>query len=407
MVVEKTMEQMLRESHLKVCGKFLRQERNRKVMSVSRIIILEHILPTTEMLVYHLAKAGADVFSIVAKPYSIDPIVLARLQANGFSVLQKSYDDLENTKILDNLLRSAIEQSRKDKRKILIVDVGGYFAIPLSRLKSDDIEHIAGVVEDTTFGHNRYLLEAKNIGVPIISVARSRLKEIEAHFVGRDAVQAVAGITREIGEPITGKNAVVIGYGMIGKNVARSLSAYDLRVSVYDIRDHRNLKAFMMGFRVHKKAELIRTADIVFSATGWSSHPIAEQRVPGLSIDEILDRLNDNAMLVSVGSKDNEFDIKQLKELAQDKRNIGDHIVRYTLPNKKVVYVIRDGTAVNFHLPSIPTGVLDLVFAEIVLALIFFHKRRRAYPMGVVNVVEDRYWSQIAKDWLRFFNYQP
>lgn len=400
------MKNLIQNSQLKVCASFLRQDRNRKALRESRVIILEHILPTTEMLVYHLAEAGAEVFSIVAKPYSIDQKVLSRIESNGFSILQHSYDELEETQILDDLLKKAIEASRNDSRRIMIVDIGGYFAKPVSRLSEDEYKYIAGIVEDTTFGHNRYVSEAPDIKVPIISVARSRLKEIEAHFVGRDAVQALDGITRDIGESITGKHAVVIGYGMIGKNVARSLRAYDLRVSVYDIRDHRNLKAFMMGFRVHKKTELIRTADIVFSATGWSSHIVEEQRRPGLSIDDILERVKDNAILVSVGSKDNEFDIKRLKELAQDKKEVGKHVVRYKLPNKKSVFVVKDGTAVNFLLPSIPVGILDLVFAEIVLALIFLLKRRKAYPVGKVSVVEERYWSQISKDWLRFSNYQ-
>jgi adenosylhomocysteinase len=269
-------------------------------------------------------------------------------------------------------------------------------------IKAENTPYCAGVVEDTTFGHNRYLAVADSISVPIVSVARSRLKEIEAHFVGRDAVNAVDLIMRDMGESITGAHAVVLGYGMIGKNVARSLSASDLRVSVYDIRDHRNLKAFMMGFRVNKKAELIRSADIVFAATGWSSFPDENKRRPALSADEILDQLSDNAVLVSVGSKDNEFDIQRLDELAAQKEQVHERVVRYTLPNKNVVHVIKDGTAVNFILPSIPVEILDLVFSEIVLAAIFLLKTPETFTLNHVNSVNERYLSHIAKDWLRF-----
>lgn len=404
--MKENISEMLRTSQLKVCGSYLRQERNKLVLRDSRVIILEHILPTTEMLVYHLIDAGAEIFAIVAKPYSIDSSVLKRLKENEFRLIENSYAELENTSILQDLLKEAINLSKNDNKKILIVDVVGYFSIPLTQLTPGDENHFAGVVEDTTFGHNRYLSTASKIPIPIISVARSRLKEIEAHFVGRDGVQALDQISRKLGISITGKHAVVIGYGMIGKNVARSLRAHDMRASVYDIRDHRNLKAFMMGFNVNKKAELLRTADIVYAATGWSSYPEPEMRKPALSIDDILDRVKNNAILVSVGSKNNEFDMERLVELAQYSKQLGHDTVRYKLPNDKVINVVKEGTAVNFILPSIPVGILDLVFAEIVLSLIFLLKKTGDFQMGVVNITEEKYLSFISKDWLRFTNVQ-
>lgn len=389
-------------SKLRVCAHYLRQNRNRKAMRTSRIILLEHMLPTTEALIYLLANAGGDIHSIIAKPYSIDEDVISRLTSNGFKVIRSSYDDLENTSILDDLLNEAIKLTQADGKKILIFEVGGYFAKPLSQLEKINRQHFYGVVEDTTFGHNRYRNLVANIPVPVVSVARSRLKEIEAIFVGRDAVQATDLVLREVGESITGRNAVVIGYGMIGKNIARALRAADLTVSVYDIRDHRNLRAFMMGFNVNKKVELIRTADFVFAATGWSATTVITR--PALSKYEILDHLKDNSILVSVGSKDNEFDIRGLRQLAELENQISAKIIEYKLPNKKSVSVIKDGTAVNFLLPSIAVEVLDLVFSEVVLAGILLMKNPNDYPSRQVNVVDEKHWSEIAKNWLRFVN---
>ncbi|RLG20452.1 hypothetical protein DRN74_05455 [Candidatus Micrarchaeota archaeon] len=56
-----------------------------------RIIILEHILPTPEALIYNLAEAGADIHAIIAKPYFINAEVLQRLRNAGFYVLESSY----------------------------------------------------------------------------------------------------------------------------------------------------------------------------------------------------------------------------------------------------------------------------------------------------------------------------
>ena len=394
----------IENTKLRVCASFLREKRNLRVIRNCRLILLEHILPTTESLIYLLAEAGADIHTIVAKPYSVDHNVLERLKQYNFSILQnKSYEELETTNVLDDLLSNAVRKSQQDGRKILIFEVGGYFARPLTRVRKSKSEYFVGVVEDTTFGHNRYFDEIERINVPVISVDRSRLKEIEAHFVGRDAVSALEMVMRRIGESITGRHVVVIGYGMIGKNVARCLDAADLNVSVYDIRDHRNLKAFMMGFNVHKKAELLRKADIVFAATGWSAYRRA-QRQPAVSKDEILERLKNNAMLVSVGSKDNEFDMKRLKELATSKKAIGNDVIKYTLPSNNNVLVVKDGTAVNFLLPSIPTEILDLVFAEVLLSGILLMKNPSEYNLGHVHQIDQKYWNYIAKDWLRFVN---
>jgi len=397
---------------LRVCANYLREDRNKKTLSHARLIILEHLLPTTEELIYLLHEAGADIFQIIAKPYSIDEHVASRLNERGYPVLRESYENLERTALLDDLLRKAVAASQNDDKKILIIDVGGYFAVPLNRLRKDDTKYFAGAVEDTTLGHNRYLVDINSIPVPVVSVARSRLKEIEAQFVGIDAVHAVDTVLRKLGVSMTGRHAVVIGYGMIGKNVARSLKANDLNVSVYDVRDHRNLSAFMKGFGVDKKARLLQHADIVFAATGWSTSLSvidAERgiplRKPALSKQEILECLNDDVILASVGSKDNEFDMISLKELAVTKpEDISKEITKYKLADGDSVFVVKGGTAVNFLEPSIPIEVLDLVFSEILLAAIFLLKTPDKYPVGTLHPVPEKYWSYIAKDWMRFAN---
>lgn len=397
---------------LRVCASYLREERNRIAMAQARVVILEHILPTTEAFIHQLHEAGAEVFAVVAKPYSIDDHVARRLEQAGHRLERKSYAELEDSRFLDELLAAAVKRSELDSRRIIIVDVGGYFAAPLTRLTQDASVHLAGAVEDTTFGHNRYLTQVASIKMPVISVARSALKEMEAHFVGRDAVHAVDSVLRGLGVSMTGRHAVVIGYGMIGRSVARALQAHDLNVSVYDVRDHRNLEAFMSGFNVDKKARLLRSADIVFAATGWSaslavidSHTGDLVRVPAVSKQEILEFLSDNVVLASVGSKDNEFDMVAIRELSVEPPNeLGPHIRKYKLPNGDAVWVIKEGTAVNFLEPSIPVEVLDLVFSEILLAMIFLLKVPNQYPAGSLHAVPEKYVSYIAKDWLRFSN---
>jgi adenosylhomocysteinase len=199
----------LENSQLRVCGKWLRQERNKSVIAKTRFILLQHILPTTEELVNLLREAGGEIFSVFAKPYSIDHDVLSRMRASGVDIIEKSYAELEETDFLDRHLGEAVAKSKHDGKRVVILEVGGYFAKPLTRLDANAAEHIAGVVEDTTFGHNRYLGLAASIPVPVVSVARSELKEIEARFVGQDAVIAMDYVLRLLGVSITNRKALV------------------------------------------------------------------------------------------------------------------------------------------------------------------------------------------------------
>ncbi len=383
----------LENTQLRVLRKYAKESRNRNALAKTRLILLQHVLPTTEDWIGHLIEGGAEVFSVLAKPYSIDERVLGRLGLTGLTIIRKSYDDLETTDFLDQHLIEAEELSQRDGKQIVILEVGGYFAQPLSRQKEGTTPHLLGAVEDTTFGHNRYLALANKIRIPVFSVARSPLKQIEARFVGRDAVAAVDLLLRAIGVSISGRNALVIGYGMVGTNVARTLQSYDLNVHVYDIKDHCNLRGFIDGFHIHKKRKLLESADIIFLATGSQA----------LSFEEI-EECKNNVILVSVGSKNTEFDITSIKEQAIRSTHLGPEIVKYTLPNSKHVMVVKDGTAVNFSFPSLPSEVIDLVFTEITLCLMLLLKRRNQYTPGVVHMVPEKYLSEISKDWLRFVN---
>ncbi|MCB1897429.1 MAG: hypothetical protein KDF95_19485 [Rhodocyclaceae bacterium] len=139
---------------LRVFRKFSHEDRNSSVLSKSRFIVLEHLLPTTLEMINLLRAVGADIFAVVAKPYSINADVLRELESNGINVIKESYETLETTPILTSLLRDAIEACANDNRRMVILDVGGYFAKPLVDLstKKSIGKHLAGVVEDTTFG---------------------------------------------------------------------------------------------------------------------------------------------------------------------------------------------------------------------------------------------------------------
>ncbi|VTS70083.1 NAD(P)-dependent oxidoreductase [Streptococcus australis] len=388
------------DNQLKVCGKYLKQQRNRKLFEKARIIILEHILETTENLIKLLEESGAEIFSVIAKPYSIDQSVLKRLLKKKYSIINEDYKILEETDILYKLLKNATKKSETDGKEIIIIDVGGYFLSHLMRLNDEcpDLARvIKGVIEDTTFGHNRYLKEIESFQYPIFSVARSPLKEIEARFVGRDIVNATEQILRKSGILMSGRKALVVGYGMIGKNIALNLRRNDMDVYVYDSSDEKNLHAFIDGYKIHKRHALLPKVDIIFFATG---NPNGAFTVKDMNI------CKNGVILVSGGSKNTEFDIDSLIEETVEKPfKINKHMLKYKLDVAKDILVLNNGTAVNFILPTLPTELLDIVFAEIVVCACKLLKHDRdKYPVGVIHSSGKDSRGEIAKDWLSLSN---
>jgi adenosylhomocysteinase len=375
---------------------------NRNLLKNSRILVLEHILPTTAEFLSLLIEVGAEIHSVIAKPYSIETDSLEKIKRLDVQVIvRNTYKEIEEESVPQQLLLNALEKSERDNKRIVIIDVGGYFAQALCKLDTQQSSMIAGVVEDTTFGHFRYLsaLGTGDIKVPIFSVARSELKEIEARFVGRDAVISTDFVLRELGISITGRKALVIGYGMIGKNVARTLTSYDLDISVYDIEDRRLVQAFTDGFRIHKKLVLLReNPDIIFSATGSE----ARHKKCALSLEDIA-TAQTGVVLASVGSRNTEFDMQALDDHAQNtKKEICSHIDRYTYDGKDI-YVIEKGTAVNFISKSIPIEILDLVFSEILLCCLRL-LNEDDLETGFVQFSERREINQVSWDWLKSMN---
>lgn len=305
--------------------------------------------------------------------------------SNKYRVIDQSYDKIENSSVVADAIKLAQGECERDKRKIVLLDVGGYFCKPI--LELGDRSHIAGVVEDTTFGHNRYQESLQDFPVAVYTVARSFLKEIEARYVGRDAVMAVDLALRETGVLMSGRRALVLGYGMIGTNVARSLRNHDMSVSVYDKYDVRNIQAFIDGYIIHKKRELVQAADIIFSATAETALTYEEMR-----------ECRSNAILASVGSKNTEFEVDGLRRHARAGKRISKSLEIFELPTSKSVILVKDGTAVNFLLNGTPKEVLDLVFSEITLCA-----ARLSAGNGVpckFNTIGLDSLSEISKSWL-------
>lgn len=317
-------------------------------MSVVGIL---HALSDTQEFITHLLELGHEVPVIFAKPFSKNPEVIANMERLGVRVEQLDYDTLENTSILHETITRQLEVV---SQPLVLIDVGGYFAKPLIELGAKDVRLPIGILEVTTFGHNRYLQALPAINVPILSIARSAIKDVEATFVGESAWLAVDSMLRDVGVSAFGKKVGIVGYGMIGRRVAAAARANGTHTVVFDKNPIKLLEARSFRHNVCLSLEeLLSTCDIVISSTGTQA----------INISDMQDARN-GIIFASAGSKANELDMTGIRNRAKQTRHVSKMITEFVMPSGKTVHILRNGAAVNFLIGSCPDETMDLVFAE-------------------------------------------
>ncbi|MBK5256700.1 MAG: adenosylhomocysteinase, partial [Vicinamibacteria bacterium] len=128
---------------------------------------------------------------------------------------------------------------------------------------------IVGVSEETTTGvHRLYQMEtAKTLLFPAINVNDATTKHKFDNIYGcRHSV--IDGLNRATDVMLSGKVAVVCGYGEVGKGCAQALKGQGARVIVTEIDPICALQAAMEGFEVKTLEAFVATADLFITTTG-------------------------------------------------------------------------------------------------------------------------------------------
>jgi adenosylhomocysteinase len=328
-----------------------------------RILVIQHALRDTYTFLKLAKENSITIGAFIAKPNSIDEQALKDIKSLRVPVIQepksakKPYHYFENTDLLDREVKKQIGYSQASNQKLILVDVGGYFCKVIKDLSSKLKSKIAGVVEVTTFGHNRYINDIDKIDVPIVSIAKSKLKSAEAVYVGDSVIRATEDILQERGLSLSNKTCCVNGFGMIGSEIANSLKKKQIRVRVADTSPIKRMEAHLRNFETGELSNLLNDTDLLFSATGTQA----------IKLDDIKNAKS-GIMLISGGSKAQEFDIAGITSNSKDV-NSTRNIKTYQNKNKKLVSIVNEGKAVNFLKDGTPEEIMDLVFSEKVEAI--------------------------------------
>lgn len=170
---------------------------------------------------------------------------------------------------------------------------------------------------------------------------------------------------------------MVIGYGWVGRGIASRFKGMGARVIVVESSPFRALEALMDGFDVMTMNRASEIGDIFVTATG---------NLNVVSRDHIL-RMKDGAVLANSGHFNVEIDVKGLKEISVETREVRQNLEEYKLRNGKRIYLLADGRLVNLvAAEGHPSEVMDLSFCNQALSVEHLIKNKGKLENKVYNV---------------------
>jgi len=227
---------------------------------------------------------------------------------------------------------------------------------------------IRGVTEETTTGvHRLYQMEKDGrLLFPAINVNDSVTKSKFDNLYGcRESL--VDGIRRGTDVMMSGKVAMVAGFGDVGKGSAASLRQAGCRVLVSEVDPICALQAAMEGYEVTTMEDAAPRADIFVTATG---------NVDVITVDHMR-AMKHRAIVCNIGHFDSEIQVAALKN--HKWHNVKPQVDEVEFPDGKRIILLSEGRLVNLgNATGHPSFVMSSSFANQTLAQIELWANRDA-----------------------------
>jgi adenosylhomocysteinase len=282
--------------------------------------------------------------------------------------IHKGYELEEGDKWVDSESGSHEEKVIKDLLKKIHAENAFIF--------HEIVKDWRGVSEETTTGvHRLYKLhEQGKLLIPAFNVNDSVTKSKFDNLYGcRHSL--VDGLNRALDVMISGKVAVVIGYGDVGKGCAQSLRGQGARVIVTEIDPINALQAAMEGYEVTTIEDTLGRGDIYVTTTG---------NVDVITIEHMT-KMKDQAVICNIGHFDNEIQVEKLVNYPGIKRtNIKPQVDKYTFAEGQEVFLLAEGRLVNLGCATgHPSFVMSNSFSNQTLAQLDLWRNKDVYKPAV------------------------
>ena len=376
----------------------------------AKILGCIHMTIQTGVLIETLLELGAEVRWSSCNIFSTQDHAAAAIAVRGIPVYAWKGETAEE---YDWCLEQTILKNGKPWDANMVLDDGGDLTLMLHEKFPGVLDRIHGVTEETTTGVHRLqeMLKKGTLKVPAINVNDSVTKSKNDNKYGcRHSLNDA--IKRGTDHLLSGKKALVIGYGDVGKGSAQSLRQEGMIVKIAEIDPICAMQACMDGYEVvspyvngintgsieNVNRELLSKTDLVVTATGnWNVCDSA-----------MLQALKCGAVVCNIGHFDNEIDTAYMRknwEWEEVKPQV--HKVYRNKEKNDFVILLSEGRLVNLgNATGHPSRIMDGSFSNQVLAQIYLYERkfadRRDVPVSV-QVLPKALDEEVAAHMVRGF----
>ena len=348
----------------------LRKEyEGKKPLKGARIIGCLHMTIQTAVLIETLFELGADIRWSSCNIFSTQDHAAAAIAKSGIPVYAWKG---ETEKEYWWCIKQTIE-AKKDWKPNMLLDDGGDLTALMHKDYKNLLKSVKGLSEETTTGIKalKKMEAEKKLLVPAINVNDSVTKSKFDNLYGcRESL--IDGIKRATDVMISGKIAIVAGFGDVGKGSAASLRNNGARVMVTEADPICALQAAMEGYKVVLMEEAIKDADIVVTATGNTDIVTADH----------MRKMKDRSILCNIGHFDNEIQVDALRNYKWTEIKPQVHEIEF--PDKKRILLLAEGRLVNLGCATgHPSFVMSTSFTNQIIAQIELWNNSEKYEKKV------------------------
>ncbi|MCP3675006.1 MAG: adenosylhomocysteinase [Gammaproteobacteria bacterium] len=353
-----------------------------KPLTGAKILGCIHMTVQTGVLIETLTLLGAEVRWTSCNIFSTQDHAAAAIAASGVSVYAWKGETEEE---YEWCLEQSIAKDGKPWDANMVLDDGGDLTLMLHEKFPEMLSSIHGITEETTTGVHRLqeMLDNGTLKVPAINVNDSITKSKNDNKFGcRHSLNDA--IKRGTDHLLSGKKALVIGYGDVGKGSAQSLNQEGMIVRVAEVDPICAMQACMDGFEVvspyndgintgnvaDTNTAILQNTDLLVTTTGNFN----------VCDSGILQSLKSGAVVCNIGHFDNEIDTAYMrKNWEWDEIKPQVHVVYRDKATNDHLILLSEGRLVNLgNATGHPSRIMDGSFANQVLAQIYLFEQKFA-----------------------------
>ncbi len=355
-----------------------------KPLADAKILGCIHMTVQTAVLIETLVELGAEVRWSSCNIFSTQDHAAACIAAAGIAVYAwKGQTEEEGEWCIEQtILKDGTPWDAN-----MILDDGGDLTAMVHDKYPEMLPSIHGITEETTTGVHRLLemMEEGSLKVPAINVNDAVTKSKNDNKYGcRHSLND--GIKRGTDMLLSGKQALVVGYGDVGKGSAQSLRQEGMIVRISEIDPICAMQACMDGFEIVSpyidgkntgQADaidrvLLDKTDLIVTTTGNVN----------VCDKHMLDAVKNGAIICNIGHFDNEIDTQYMRDnwTWEEVKPQVHKIYRDGAENQNdYLILLSEGRLINLgNATGHPSRIMDGSFANQVLAQMYLYERKFA-----------------------------